>query len=169
VAQFQQLVALVDDNTTTGFDREIRFAAIMTSRTYREAEEDMTMNEILELNRRWRFPDMATAVPRLPRRIWIRGHLFEIIPDFTKLNAGEFTSFEHMTRTPETSVQELHHLLALLTREYRIPYLLKGRRKESPDTYLARARFMQDHAPAWVGAMVTAFFLQVWKQLSVRT
>jgi len=169
VAQFQQLVLLEQDDTVNGFDKEIRFAAIMTNRTYQEAEEDMTMDEIMEVNRRWGFPNMDTAVPRLPRRVWIRGRLFEIIPDFSKLNAGEFTSFEHMTRTPANAVRDLHLIMALLTREYRIPYLVKGRRKEPAETYLARAEFLQDHAPAWIGAMVAAFFLQVWKQLSVRT
>jgi hypothetical protein len=169
IAQYQQLVILEKDDAVRGFDREIRFAAIMTNKTYQEAEEDLEMNTIIEINRRWKFPDMATATPRLPKRVWIKGRLFSITPDFTKLLAGEFTAFEHMTRTPENAVRDLHLVLALLTREYRIPYLQKGKQKETPEAYLARAEFLQDNAPAWIGCMVSAFFLQVWKQLSDRT
>lgn len=166
IAQYQQLVLLAQDDQVNGYDREIRFAAIMSKLTYQDAEETLSIKDILDINRRWQFPDMAAVVPRLPRRVWIQGRLYRIAPEFNKLMAGEFTSFEHLTRTPDNAVREMHYVMALLIRPYRIPYLWRAKKKESSATYLTRANYLQDHAPAWIGCMISAFFLQVWRQLS---
>lgn len=168
VAQFQQLVLLDQQSSIDGFDKEIHFAAIMSNMTYQQAAEELTMDQILEINRIYSFPDMNKVVPRLPRRTRIRGKLYKIMPNFTYLKGGEFLDFEHFTRTPDTSVEELHNIMALFVRPYIIPYIWVARRKEPAKRYLDRAKFLQDYAPAEIGCMISAFFLQVWRQLYCR-
>jgi hypothetical protein len=165
IRQFQEHAALAVDDNQRGIDRELRFAAIMRNMTVQEAEEKISLDEIMEINRRYKMPTAGEEVTSIPRTIWIRGRLFRLFPDFTRLTFGEFAAFEHFTRTPKTSTREMHNIVALLTREIRPPYLRARGRKEPAEVYLERAAFLQDNAPAQLATSISAFFLRVWTEL----
>lgn len=160
IKQFQQLESLRKEETIGNFDKEVRFAAIILNMTNEQADE-LPMSKVMQVNKNYVTPQ---AKDRIPKRTFIGGRLFQVIPDFTLLNAGEFTAFEHFTRTPNTTLNELHNIVALLTREVKFPYLKQQPRKEDPDTYLKRAIFMQDNAPAELAMTISGFFLRVWNQ-----
>lgn len=164
VAQFQELVLLEKEESLKGFDRELRFAAIMKGLSPSQAEEELTMDEIMQINREFDFPDMSKVPPALPRRAWIAGRLFEIRPNFAALNFGDFVAFEHFTRTEATSVRELHNIMALLMKEIKLSNLWAPA-KEKPEAYLERAAFLQANGPAWLGCQIAGFFTEVWKEL----
>jgi hypothetical protein len=179
VAQFQELVLLEKEDALRGIDKEVRFCAIMMGLSIQEAQETLSMDQIMEINRRFVRPSFDDTRVRLPRRVWIKGRLFKVCPDFTALSFGEFVAFEHFVRTPDTATREMHHIMALLTREIKPPYIWPGRKRseikpsinpdrleqEAAKTYLERARFMQEWAPADLGLDMSAFFLQVWREL----
>jgi len=172
VKQFQQLVLLETDDSVRGFDKELRFCAIMTGQSNEEVERRLSSQEIIEINKRYNNPSDSALANKLTDRIWIGKKLFKVCPDFTRLIWGEFISFEHFTRSPKTTVQELHNILALLTRPIPFPYF-KTRannwtddEEERAEDFNKRATYLQEEAPAWLGLALSGFFLQVWSELS---
>lgn len=169
IKQFQQLIILEKEGELDGFDRELRFAAIMRGLSNKEAEETLELKDIMETNSKFQMPNQGKPIYTYPKRVWIKRRCFQIMPDYTRLKFGEFTAFEHFTRTPNTSVREMHNILALLTREVKFPYLWSQPRKEPPEVWLERANFLQDHAPSSLALSVSGFFLQLWDECCALT
>ncbi len=189
IKQFQELVLLEREGQEKGLEKEVRFAAIMEGMPYLEARERLTLRDLIRINQETDIsPDIWDPKAKLPRYFWIKGRLFRVCRDFTAMSFGEFAAFEHFTRTPDSSIRELHNTLALLTREVSILRLIwpwrrsgsswgKVRRdafgrlqdperlpEEAPREFLERAIWLQDNAPVQAAAMVSAFFLQLWNE-----
>ncbi len=166
IKQFQELYLLQLDGNED-FQAQVNFAAIIKGITRDQAEE-LTLQEVFDIHHRYHFPDPNQLLPKLPRRIKIKGRRFRVYPNFLMLKTGEFTAFEHFRRTEKTSIQELHHIIGLLTRE--IKWTWRGpratARKEAADVYLERSEWLQEYAPAMIALQISAFFLMVWRELS---
>ena len=163
ISQLQELNSLSKE-TLTPLERDVYWAAIMNHTSRNEAGE-MTLDQIGDIIARTRIPETRMTGTRIPKRIWIGKRLYRLLPDFTALTFGEFTALEHFTRTEQTTINELHNILALLTREIKPPYIKTQPRKEPPERYQERANYLQQHATAELAAAIAAFFLQVWSVL----
>ena len=160
--QFIELTRILERSYSTELDRNIDLLATLKNTTRAEIEA-MRISDIKADVRQTAFlSDISSMPTALPAFFTLKGKLYDVQLDITKITGYQLIDLMSFTRVPSEIPQNIHNIMAVMAIPRRY-FWKKG--SYSGDRHPQLAQLFYERLPITISRPLALFFWNVWSNL----